>query len=138
MPGPGRCIRLTTHAWRNQIFRLPPKVSRVGGINSAVSGNYDYGGIFSAVLQYGGTFLVVCGISVFGGNDFGGRRYLHNMAVNRGITGTAHQGGNVTAGKLPTSTLKHSWRPVKTERYVLSTQVVYFLWVDLLAAFLGL
>ena len=25
MSGPGRCIRLTTHAWRNQIFRLPPK-----------------------------------------------------------------------------------------------------------------
>ena len=23
--GPDRCIRLTTHAWRNQIFRLPPK-----------------------------------------------------------------------------------------------------------------
>ena len=25
MPGPHRCIRLITHAWRNQLFRLPPK-----------------------------------------------------------------------------------------------------------------
>ena len=27
------------------------------------------------------------------------------MAVNRHITGTAHQGGNLTAGKIPTNTL---------------------------------
>ena len=35
------------------------------------------------------TLCTLCGVSVFGANDFGGRRYLHNMAVNRGITGTA-------------------------------------------------
>ena len=27
------------------------------------------------------------------------------MAVNRRITGTAHQGGSFTAGKIPTTTL---------------------------------
>ena len=27
------------------------------------------------------------------------------MALNRHITGTAHQGGNFTAGKMPTTTL---------------------------------
>ena len=32
------------------------------------------------------------------------------MAVNRGITGTAHQGGNFTAGILPTLTLKKTVR----------------------------
>ena len=31
-----------------------------------------YGGIFSAVLQYGGNFVAVGGFSFFGGNDFGG------------------------------------------------------------------
>ena len=39
-------------------------VSRVGGISSAVGGNYNHGGIF----------LAVGGISIFGGNDFGGGR----------------------------------------------------------------
>ena len=70
-------------------------VSGVGGIKSAVRGSYNYGGFF----------LAVCGILVFGGNDFCGRRFLHNMAVNRGITGTAHQGGNFAARNLHTSTL---------------------------------
>ena len=28
MPGPCRCIRLITHAWRNQLFRLPPKLRK--------------------------------------------------------------------------------------------------------------
>ena len=77
-------------------------VSKVGGISSAVSGNYNYGENFSAVLQHGGTLLAVCGISVFGGNNIGGRRYLHITAVNRGISGAAHQSGNFTAGKSPT------------------------------------
>ena len=31
-----------------------------------------YGGIFSAVMQYGGNFLAVGDFSFFGGNDFGG------------------------------------------------------------------
>ena len=25
MPGPYRCIRLTTRAWKNRLYRLPPK-----------------------------------------------------------------------------------------------------------------
>ena len=65
-----------------------------------------YRGIFSAVMQYGGTGLAVGGFSFFGGNDCGGRWCYQNMAVNRHITGTAHQGGNFTAGKIPTTTLK--------------------------------
>ena len=36
------------------------------------SGKPKYGGIFLAVMQYGGNFLVVGGFSFFGGNDFGG------------------------------------------------------------------
>ena len=59
----------------------------------------------SAVMQYGGNVLAVGGFSDFGGNDFGGRRYCQNMAVNRQMTGTAHQGGNFTAGKIPTTTM---------------------------------
>ena len=43
--------------------------------------------------------------SFFGGNDFGGRRCYQNMVINRHITGTALQGGNFTAGKIPTTTL---------------------------------
>ena len=70
-------------------------------------GKPKYGGIFSAVMQYGGNLVAVGGFSFFGGNDFGGRRYYQNMAVNRHITGTAHQGGNFTAGKIPTTTLKN-------------------------------
>ena len=27
MPGPYRCIRLVTHAWRNRLYRLPPKTT---------------------------------------------------------------------------------------------------------------
>ena len=42
------------------------------------------------------------GFSFFGGNDVGGDE---NMTVNRHITGTAHQGGNFTAGKIPTTPL---------------------------------
>ena len=58
-----------------------------------------YVGIFSAVVQYGGNVWAVGGSSFFGGNDFDGRRYYQNMAVNRHITGTAHEGGNFTAEK---------------------------------------
>ena len=92
-------------------------VSSVGGILLAVSrlGIFlaesvkpEYGGIFSAVVQYGGNALVVGGFPFFGGNDFGGRRYYQIMAVNCYITGTAHQGGNFTAGKIPTITLKNT------------------------------
>ena len=57
-----------------------------------------YGGIFSAVMQYGGKVLAVGGFSFFGGNDFGGRRYYQNVAVNRQLA-------NFTAGKIPTTTL---------------------------------
>ena len=61
--------------------------------------------VFSAVMQYGGNVLAVGGFSFFGGNDFGGndfggRQYFQNMAVKRHITGTAHEGGNFTAGKI--------------------------------------
>ena len=45
---------------------------------------------------FGGNVLAVGGFSYFGGNDFGGRRYYQNMAVNRHIAGTAHQGDNFT------------------------------------------
>ena len=75
------------------------RLSRVGGIFLTEAVKPEYGGIFSVVMQYGGTVLVVGGLSFSGGNDFGGRRYHQNMAVNRHITGTAHQGGNFTAGK---------------------------------------
>ena len=50
-------------------------------------------------------FLAVGGISVYGGNRFGGERQLRNVAVNRGIAGTAHESGNFTAGILPTLSL---------------------------------
>ena len=56
-------------------------------------------------MQYGDNVLAVGDFSFFGGNDFGDRRYYQNMAVNRHIAGTAHQGGNFTAGKMPTTTL---------------------------------
>ena len=56
-------------------------------------------------MQYGGNVLAVGVFSFFDGNDFGGRRYYQNMAVNRHITGTAHQGGNFTAVQIPTTTL---------------------------------
>ena len=68
-------------------------VSRLG-IFLAESVKPEYGGIFSAVVQYGGNALVLGGFPFFGGNDFGGRRYYQIMAVNCYITGTAHQGGN--------------------------------------------
>ena len=50
--------------------------------------------------------MAVGGVSFFGGNDFGGGGNTKNMAVYRHITGTAHQGGNFMAGKLPKTTLK--------------------------------
>ena len=68
------------------------------------------GGTFLAEAvkpRYGGIVLAVGGLSFFGGNDFGGRRYYQNMAVNRHITGTAHQGGNFTARRIPTTTLNN-------------------------------
>ena len=68
-------------------------------------------------------------ISVFGGNDFGGKRYLHNMAVNRGIPGTVHQDGKFTAGKLPTLTLEnmegHRGRPRKCTLHIEVWRVQY-------------
>ena len=79
--------------------------SRVGGIFWAEAVKPNYGGIFSAVMQYGGNFLAVGGFSFLGGNDLGGGGNTKNMAVSRHITGTAHQGGNFTAGKLPRTTL---------------------------------
>ena len=81
--------------------------SRVGGTFLAEAVKPKCGGVVSAVMQYGGTVLVVGGLSFFGGNDFGGRWYYQNMAVNRHITGTAHQGVNFTAGKIPTTTLQN-------------------------------
>ena len=36
-------------------------------------------------MLYGGNVLAVGGFSFFSGNDFGGRRYYQNMAVNRHI-----------------------------------------------------
>ena len=82
-------------------------VSRVGGTFWAEEAvKPKYGGIFSAVMQYGGgSVLAVGGFSFFGGNTlFGGRRYYQNMAVSRHIAGTTHQSGNFTAGKIPTTT----------------------------------
>ena len=43
-----------------------------GGNDFGGSVEAKYGGIFSAVMQYGGNILVVGGFSFFGGNDFGG------------------------------------------------------------------
>ena len=49
-----------------------------------------YGGIFSAVMQYGGNFLAVGDFSFFGGNDFGGigktkiwRHFFGGNAIRR-------------------------------------------------------
>ena len=67
-------------------------VSRVEGIFSAKAVKPKYGGIFSAVMQYGGSVLAVGGFSFSGGNEFGDRRYYRNMAVNR--------------HKIPTTTLQ--------------------------------
>ena len=86
--------------WR--YFLVVPRVGRIF-LTEAVKPKYI--DIFSAVMQYGGNVLAVGGFLFFGGNDFGGRRYYQNMAVNRHITGTAHQGGNFMAGKIPTTTL---------------------------------
>ena len=44
-------------------------VSRVGGIFVASAVKPKYGGIFLAVMQYGGNVLAVGGFSFFGGND---------------------------------------------------------------------
>ena len=73
-------------------------VYRVGGTFLAEAVQPKYGGIFSAVVQYGGNVLAVGGFSFFGGNTLA-------VGGNRHITGTAHQGGNLTAGKIPTTTL---------------------------------
>ena len=43
-------------------------VSRVGGTFLAEAVQPKYGGIFSAVMQYGGSVLAVGGFSFFGGN----------------------------------------------------------------------
>ena len=87
-------------------------VSRVGGINSAVRANFNY--VFSTILQYGGAFLaVVHGISVFDGNDFGGRRHLHNMAVNLPGPRRSFHGGKFTDLKAISYTVgfvSRKWR----------------------------
>ena len=64
-------------------------------------------------MEYGDNALAVGFFSFFGGNDFGGRRYNQNMAVNRHIVGTAHQGGSSTVGKIPTTTLQKMWNNTK-------------------------
>ena len=46
--------------------------SFLGGNDFGGSGKPKYGGIFSAVMQYGGKFLAVGVFSFFGGNDSGG------------------------------------------------------------------
>ena len=99
----GRYRELAVLFWRYREL-----TALFGGIFLAGAVKPEYGGIFSAVMQYGGNLVAVGGFSFFGGNDFGGRRYYQNMAVNRHITGTAHQGGNFTAGKIPTTTLQIS------------------------------
>ena len=43
-----------------------------GGNDFGGNGKPKYGGIFAAVMQYGGNFLAVGGFSFFGGHDFGG------------------------------------------------------------------
>ena len=78
--------------------------STVGGFivfggNDFGSGKPKDGGIFSAVMQYGGNVLAVGGFSFFGGST------LAVGGITRHITGTTHQGGNITAGKIPTTTL---------------------------------
>ena len=50
-------------------------VFRVGGIFLAEAAEPKYGGIFSAVMHYGGNVLAVGGFSFCLDNDFGGRRY---------------------------------------------------------------
>ena len=76
--------------------------STVGGFivfggNDFGSGKPKDGGIFSAVMQYGGNVLAVGDFSFFGRNTsaVGGI-----TKIWRYITGTAHQGGNFTAGKI--------------------------------------
>ena len=80
--------------------------SRVGCSFLAEAVKPRFGGLLSAVMQYVGNVLAVGGFSLFSSKDFGGRRHYQNMAVNRHITGTPHSGGNFTAGKIPTTTLK--------------------------------
>ena len=81
----GRYRELAVLFWRYREL-----TALFGGIFLAGAVKPEYGGIFSAVMQYGGNLVAVGGFSFFGGNDFGGRRYYQNMAVNRDITGTAH------------------------------------------------
>ena len=73
-------------------------------VAEAVKPNND--GIFPAVMQYSGNFLAVGVLSFFGGYDLGGGGNTKGMAVNRHVTGNAHQGGNFMAEKLPRTTLK--------------------------------
>ena len=59
------------HFWR-QFFRRLAAFSLLAVTTLAEAVKPKYGGIFSAVMQYGGNFLAVGGFSCFGGNDFGG------------------------------------------------------------------
>ena len=62
---------------------------------------------FSALIQYGRNVLARGGFSFFGGNTLAVEGITKIPAVNRhNIAGTATQGGNFTAGKIPTTTLK--------------------------------
>ena len=85
-------------------WRYFSAVSRVGGtfFTEAVKPKY---GFFSVVMQYDGNVLAVGGSLFLAGNAsaVGG---ITKIWRNRHITGTAHQGGNFTAGKIPTTTLQ--------------------------------
>ena len=96
-------------------------VSSVGGTFWAVSRvgieswRYSFGGsvktklwrYFLGDIATRRYFLEVGVFSFFGGNILALGGNTKNMAVNRHITGTVHQGGNFTAGKLPRTTLNY-------------------------------
>ena len=61
------------HCHTAVIFRRLAVFSFLAVTTLAEAVKPNYGGIFSAVMQYGGNFLAVGGFPFFGGNDFGGR-----------------------------------------------------------------
>ena len=58
--------------------------------NMATFSSFFCGTFSVVIMQYGGTFLAVPGISYYGGTDFGGSCQCQNMAVITASTGTAH------------------------------------------------
>ena len=76
-------------------------------------------------MQYGGNFLAVGGFSFFGDNDFDGGGNTKNLTLNRHITGTAHQGGNFTAGKLPRTTLEISRWSIEGRSYRRTFRLIF-------------